>query len=487
MIVDFGNLSYSLQNLVTNLIQIQQNYYDLFVNTTPQYVQIDNIDPVTGNLVTLEVPNWAMLIGKTLYILENAGVFIQMVDSISLQQVYDQSTPDPSNSASITLSNNKSLRVYDSNSTTVYFGIDANTGSVTITGPLYINGTAFVVNSAVTDEDHLLLSPQSGSTIPLQINPDTSLSVPAMQVSVTNNGPSVFSISPSGITNLYQLSVNTNATIGGTVTASNATSNNQLITLGQLSSILNSVENTLNANIYNASSNLALELEEIVLNSTLVTGNFTAFNLIVDGNSQLGTSPGQTVRTYYNTLDDGSGNATFYGSVTAGSVIVASLTDLNNETINGTLTAEVINTSSLNVLDNATIGGTITAIDISGTLTTPNQPNVTSLGTLTGLTVDGNSQLGTSSGQTVKTYNNILDNGYGNATFYGSVTAGSVIVANLTDLSNETINGTLTAEVINTTSLNVINNATIGGSSQLGESVGQTVKTYHNTLDDGSG
>ena len=74
---------------------------------------------------------------------------------------------------------------------------------------------------------------------------------------------------------------------------------------------------------------------------------------------------------------------------------------------------------------------------------------------LEGLNIDGNVQLGTASGQTVKTFHNTLDDG-----------TGDVVVA-----------GTSTLNGVTTVAANV----------QLGTASGQTVKTFHNTLDDGAG
>ncbi|MEM0124506.1 MAG: hypothetical protein QXF41_03125 [Candidatus Micrarchaeaceae archaeon] len=647
MIVDFGNLSYSLQTLVSNLIQIQQNYYNLFINPNPQYVQIDNIDPVTGDLITLEVPNWAMLMSKTLYILDNIGSITDYITSMSLQQVYDQSPPDPSNSASISLTD-KSLRIYNQSNTSVYFGIDYETGNIFISGSLYVNGESYTTNSTISNENYISLTPISSSSIPISINPQTPLSVPAMQVSVTNDGPSVFSILPNGVTNIAELLVNTNSTINGsqivlgTITAENGTSANQVVNYsqmidGSLSPRFNNIYGTLtqsyqpnitelgtltgltvNGNISatsitgtittpnqpditslgtltGLSVNGTISANDIAgilitpnqpnitslgtltglsVNGTIsandisgmiitsnqpdITSLGTLTNLTVNGNSQLGESTNQTVKTYHNTLDDGSGNSTFqnlvsnfvgingnfngtytpigvYGTIgwniTGGNaeidlinnfnlnniytggfsfyqyngtsnVLIASITGSGNlitNTISGTLTtSNQPNITSVGTLTELTVTGTITAANgtsgnqvinysqltngslspnfssITGTITTPNQPDITSLGTLTGLNVNGNSILSNSTTQTVKTYNNILDDGYGNVIINGNFTSPNITgIITTPNQPNITSLGVLT---------NLISNGTISAAN--GTSGNQVVN--YNQLTNGS-
>ncbi|MEM3860055.1 MAG: hypothetical protein QW478_11750 [Candidatus Micrarchaeaceae archaeon] len=625
MIVDFGNLSYSLQTLVSNLIQIQQNYYDLFVNTTPQYVQIDNIDPVTGNLVTLEVPNWAMLMSKTFYILDNIGGITDYISSMSLQQIYDQSIPDPSNSASISLTN-KSLRIYNQSNTSVYFGIDYETGNVFISGSLYVNGESYTTNSTISDENYILLTPISSSSIPLNINPQTPLSVPAIQVSITNDGTPVFSILPNGVTNISELLVNTNSTINGSetvlgnITAANGTSGNQVVNYsqlvdGSLSPRFNNVYGTLtqayqpnitelgtltglsvNGNIsaidisgtlttpnqpnitslgtltgLNVNGNISaidisgtlttpnqtnvtslgilngLEVNGTistdVIFGTLLTNNQpditsvgTLTGLTVNGTVQLGMNSNQSVKTYNNVLDDGSGNSTFqnlvsnfigingnfdgtytnvgtYGTIgwniTGGkaeidfvnnfglkdiytglggfsfyqyngtsNILIASITGSGNLTVNsisGTLTTpNQPNITSVGTLTNLTVGGNITATNISGTLTTPNQPNITSVGTLTGLSVNGNSKLSNSTAQIVKTYNNVLDDGYGNVVISGNLTSPN-------------ISGTLTTpNQPNITSLGTLTGLNVSGNITAANGTSGNQVVNYNQLTNGS-
>lgn len=89
-------------------------------------------------------------------------------------------------------------------------------------------------------------------------------------------------------------------------------------------------------------------------------------------------------------------------------------------------------------VDYATSSGSATTATTAGTVTTNAQPNITSVGTLSSLTVSGSATVGsiTSSG-------NITS---------GNITTGNVISGNITSSGNVTITGTLTAGNIKYTS-----------------------------------
>jgi predicted lipoprotein with Yx(FWY)xxD motif len=152
--------------------------------------------------------------------------------------------------------------------------------------------------------------------------------------------------------------------------------------------------------------------------------------LTVSGNTLLANSNGATLKTYHNTLDDGSGNVIISGNTS----ITGVLSVVGNTTINGTLSAGATTVSSLTNTGNETISGT--------------------------LTTTGNALLANSNGATLKTYRNILDDGAGNASIVG-----------ITTLNNVIINGTFTT----------IGNVILANTS------GNTIKTDHNTIDDGNG
>jgi hypothetical protein len=105
------------------------------------------------------------------------------------------------------------------------------------------------------------------------------------------------------------------------------------------------------------------------------------------------------------------------------------------------------------------------------------------------LTVRGNVLLANSNGATLKTYHNILDDGLGNAIISGNTS----ITGALSAVGNTTINGTLSAGATTVSSLTNTGNETISGTltvtgnTLLANANGNTVKTNHNTIDDGSG
>jgi hypothetical protein len=96
-----------------------------------------------------------------------------------------------------------------------------------------------------------------------------------------------------------------------------------------------------------------------------------------------------------------SGGAGVSGNVYAGGNIVAT-GNLTGTNISGTLsTAAQPNVTSVGTLTGLTVSGTATATTLAGTLSTAAQPNVTSLGTLTSLAVTGNVAAGNLSGTSI--------------------------------------------------------------------------------------
>jgi hypothetical protein len=100
-----------------------------------------------------------------------------------------------------------------------------------------------------------------------------------------------------------------------------------------------------------------------------------------------------------------SSNATVGGSITAGTATVTGTATVGNVSTTGFVTATG-NVNAGNVITvggqfsgnitagNINVSGRVAATLLTGNITTASQPNITTLGTLTGLTVAGNSQLG---------------------------------------------------------------------------------------------
>ncbi len=136
----------------------------------------------------------------------------------------------------------------------------------------------------------------------------------------------------------------------------------------------------------------------------------------------------------------------------------------NYESLEIQIGANVIGTG----LSNATLDiGEISLYHSSGELNLPYQASLYDVFNiltdnnliLNNLTTTGDTTLGNATGDTVKTFNNTLDNGSGAAT-----------------LESLNVTGNTTLDTLTTT-----------GNTQLGNSSGNSVKTYNNTLDDGSG
>lgn len=60
-IADLSNMSFQLQAAVSNIQQYMDTYFDMYLNTTPMYVTVQNVDLITGEVITMQLPNWAMM------------------------------------------------------------------------------------------------------------------------------------------------------------------------------------------------------------------------------------------------------------------------------------------------------------------------------------------------------------------------------------------------------------------------------------------
>lgn len=120
---------------------------------------------------------------------------------VTLQKVYDNSISS-TGLGSITLTTGD-FQVFDDDNASVFFRIDADTGLVEITGDLLVHGQTTTVNSTVTDADHMILSPASGATTALKIEPDTGVTYTTDLVQIFNKyeldgGTKVFRVENDG-------------------------------------------------------------------------------------------------------------------------------------------------------------------------------------------------------------------------------------------------------------------------------------------------
>jgi len=92
--------------------------------------------------------------------------------AFDLQRAYDQTIADGSGDAVIKLITGKDLKIEDDTNTTVFFKVDSETGTVTITGNLEVAGASTSIESTITSGDHWLITPDAATTVALNIEPD---------------------------------------------------------------------------------------------------------------------------------------------------------------------------------------------------------------------------------------------------------------------------------------------------------------------------
>lgn len=133
---------------------------------------------------------------------------------LTLQKVYDNS-PSP---AKIKLTTGKDFVIADDTDDGLYFKVDAETGKVTITGDLEVLGSSTVIDTVIQDSDHWLISPKSGTTTALKIEPDLGVVPVSDIVSIrrTFGTAPVFRIDANG-----NLIATQNLTVGGLINGIN--------------------------------------------------------------------------------------------------------------------------------------------------------------------------------------------------------------------------------------------------------------------------
>ena len=261
-------------------------------------------------------------------------------------------------------------------------------------------------------------------------------------------------------------------TAGTTTTAATVTDNAQpnITSVGTLTSLVVS-GNIIGANIAGGnlvsanyiSGTLTTSAQANItavgtLSSLAVSGNITAANITATTGRFTGNGSGLTNLSGANVVGTVA-NATY--AVTAGLTLLAETVTTNaqpNITSVGTLTSLVVNGNITSA--NIAGGNLVSANYVTGTLTTSAQPNITNVGTLTSLAVSGNITsanvtattgrfTGNGSGLTNLSGSNVVG-AVANATY--AVTSGSTITAGTVTTNaqpNITTVGTLTSLVVN--------------------------------------
>lgn len=133
--------------------------------------------------------------------------------TITLQTVYNN-TPAVAGEARIQLTTGKDLVIADDTNSSLFFKVDAETGKVTITGDLEVLGSSTIIDTVVQNSDHWQISPKSGTTSALRIEPDLGVIpiVDIVSVRRTFATAPVFKIDAAG-----NLTATQNLTVGGLI------------------------------------------------------------------------------------------------------------------------------------------------------------------------------------------------------------------------------------------------------------------------------
>ena len=322
-----------------------------------------------------------------------------------------------------------------------------------------------------------------------------------------------------------QITATGNITGGNVTTAGNVTAAYFLGNVSQASGIFATkiFNGTSEANIVSSGGNLAVTIGStpnvMVVSSTGVavtgtstvsgnanvgnlgtsglitaTGNVTGGNLVTSGLASIGSTLSVTGNANVGNL--GATNANLSAVTVTGNANVGNIggTSAVFTNLTGTLTTaaqpnitSVGTLSSLSVTGNIT-GGNLSGTLVTGTLTTAAQPNVTSVGSLTSLTVTGNANVGNlgTSGLITATGNvtggNLTTTGTANigtlavtgsetiagtSTVTGNITGGNLITAGLISATGNITGGNILGNGRSLTGINAFSTISITGQSDV--------------------
>jgi len=336
-----------------------------------------------------------------------------------------------------------------------------NAGLVVINGNLQVNGTTTTINSNVV------------STNDLTVNYANN----AINAAAANGGG--IEVGPIGspfITWLYNSTSNVFTSSGGISAVGNITAGNVSATTftGALTGAATSA--TTAGTVTTAAQPNITSVG--TLTSVSVSGNITAGNL--SGTSIVGTltTAAQTNITSVGTLTAlsvGTGNITGGNLILSGAIIDSAQLDIQTSAANANIVLTPNGTGNVNI-GRMSASGNITAVTFigalsgaatsattAGTVTTAAQPNITSVGTLTSVSITGNVTAGNLSGTSI--VGTLTTAAQTNITSVGTLTALSV-TGNVTggNLSGTSIVGTLTtAAQTNITSVGTLTALSVTG------------------------
>ena len=279
-------------------------------------------------------------------------------------------------------------------------------GDTVMTGNLTVNGTTTTINSNTVTTNDLLVN--------MANNAATAAAANGGGIAVGPAGNAYASVTYNSTANIWTLSNGANTPgifsatgniTGGNLLTSGAVSATSTVTGSQfngsgagLTSIpAANVTGTLSVNTTGYAATVSSAAQPNItsvgtLSSLAVTGNITGGNL--SGTSIVGTltTASQTNITSVGTL----GSLSVTGNVNAGNVIAT----------------HYGSGAGLSSITGANVTGTVASATTAGTVTTAAQPNITSVGTLSSVTVSGGITVNSSAGATAIT--NGATNGVGN-------------------------------------------------------------------------
>jgi hypothetical protein len=253
---------------------------------------------------------------------------------------------------------------------------------------LYLaNNTIYLGNSTISGANgNIELTNSGGGTFTVAGNSTVS-TLENGNSSVSINANANITVSVTGTSNVVVFTPNTISVTGNVVTTGIKTdnyyyANGQPLDVGGNPAGSNTQIQFNNSNEFGASANLTFNSSTNLLT---VTGNISANN----------ANLGNAATANYLFATEGSltlANGVIAVSGTTGGIFSSTLTDLNIG-----LVANIVmgsSTGNVTVQGNLKSNGGVTGTTLTGTLTTNAQPNVTSVGTLSNLTVSGNINTG---------------------------------------------------------------------------------------------
>ena len=241
------------------------------------------------------------------------------------------------------------------------------------TAPFVVSSTTTVANLAAATAT----SATTAGTVTTAAQPNITSVGTLTSLTVSGNATVGNIIGPhaNGNTNFNIPAANGNATIS---VAGNA---NVVVITGTGINVAGTLNATGNANVGNIGATTAV----------FTTGNITTVNtgLVQNGTSNITLASGGNVSTFI------GGNTTAQMVVTATGANIAGYANIvGNANIGNVGAAAGVFTANVTAGNVYANSGTIGASLLTGTLTTAAQPNITSLGTLSSLTVSGNATVG---------------------------------------------------------------------------------------------